>query len=158
MKQRSKNSGVPTLLDHSLDRLYTVILSDVDPIGIGELDAVLAHQLDTRIADEIGNTRSEASGTFRDLFREPRPSLTSLRNVKAFAKRALGRPSNLPYEIYKMLYLASVVTALIRYDQGITRMRRDALRANLRWALAQGWLDRDLASLFREGAKRLECQ
>jgi hypothetical protein len=146
----------PNILDQALDRVYVAMALDARQIALGDLRDVLAHQLDSDLEVELTHSVRPVRGTFRELFRERRPSLELLREVKSFAKRVHARPYNLPSEPYMVLYLASIVTALVRHDRMITRMSREALLANLYWTLAQSWLDPDLASLFREGIGKLE--
>jgi hypothetical protein len=76
--------------------------------------------------------------------------------VKSFAKRVRSDPGDLPSEPYAMIYLASIVAALISHDRSITRMSRASLLANLYWALTQSWVDPDFSALFRKGIRELE--
>jgi hypothetical protein len=77
--------------------------------------------------------------------------------TKDFAKRHLGHPeSPLPPEIAKVLYLASIIVAMLRCHRRITRLRDAELREGLGWAMNQQWLDEPTRSLFREGLKAVE--
>ena len=136
-----------------------------------ELEAVLRHQLSTSVGFDLGaletrlaerlRTVSAAEGllvqSFNDLLHHPCPPVELLVLTKDFAKRHLGHPeSPLPPEIARVLYLASIVAAMLRCHCGITTLDNAALRKGAEWALDQKWLDEATRSLFREGLRALE--
>jgi hypothetical protein len=150
----------------------------LDPSELGkriwrasELEAILKHQLNASVGFDLGDmeagrvrklrTVHGAEGlllqSFRDLLNHPCPPVELLMLTKDFAKRHLGHPESLlPPEIAKVLYLASIVVAMLRCHRRITRLKDAALREGLEWAMNQQWLDEPIRSLFREGLEAIE--
>jgi hypothetical protein len=134
-----------------------------------ELKELLEHQLAAPLEfDLIGVDRAELDGllakreagpkieTFGDLMRHPRPPVGLLNWTKEFAKAARDHPdSPLPDEVASVLYLASIVAAMTRCGERLTRLGDDGLLHGLAWALKQTWLDESVRKLLKEGRTRL---
>lgn len=136
-----------------------------------EFGAVLEHQLSAPVQMDLGGlgpelapkikALSEAEGlllrSFADLLYHPHPPVELLRLTKDFAKanRHLSA-SHLPVQVATVLYYASIVAALVRCGERITRMSDGALKEGIGWVLGQRWVGDRLKELFREGRTRLE--
>jgi hypothetical protein len=154
------------------------LLSELlDPSQLGkriwrasELEAILKHQMSAPVGFDLGDmetgraktlrTVSAAEGlllqSFKNLFSHPCPPVELLVLTKDFAKRHWGHPESLlPAEIAKVLYLASIVVAMLRCHRRITSLKDRALKKGLEWAIGQQWLDEPTRSLFREGLAAL---
>jgi hypothetical protein len=121
-----------------------------------ELGAVYRHQMAAPISVDLeglprpisGQLRNltDANGlllkSFQELFDHARPPLELLSIVKEFAKRNRGRPESLlPDEVATVLYFLSIATALLRWQERISRLSDDELQAGFKWSLAQPWID-----------------
>jgi hypothetical protein len=107
-----------------------------------------AHSLDYEEADE------EPIRTFADLLHHRRPPLGLLRLAKDFAKQHHDNSrSPIPPDVSLLMYYGSIVAAMIRWNQRITRLSDDDLRAGLNWVIRQPWVEGQLLSLFQEGLR-----
>ena len=50
-----------------------------------------------------------------------------------------------------MLYFLTIVTAMIRCKERISRLNDESLRYGLRWALRQRWLDGPTRRILQQG-------
>ena len=136
----------------------------------GDLAAILEHQLASPLEfnfvgvdqAELGWLRSEWSEnppleTFGDVFHHPDPPLELLELIKRFAKAA-GKSSDspLPSAVALVLYLASIVTAIVSCDTRITKLSDEKLRQSLNRALNQAWLEGPLRQLLEKGRGMLD--
>jgi len=138
-----------------------------------ELGAILRHQLsapvqfdlqsmDRTLADRLSRV-CESHGlllkSFADLLFHPSPPLELLELTKQFAKACRNHPdSPLPHDVAMVLYLASIVTAMLRCGRRITNMNDQALCDSLEWAIRKPWLDERLRSLLNQGLDHLKKQ
>ncbi|MDY0169245.1 MAG: hypothetical protein RBS80_22065 [Thermoguttaceae bacterium] len=138
-----------------------------------ELAAILNHQLAAPVAFDLGfldavpqQSRSELRwdhdppiASFRDLFDHPDPPMEMLQLTKEFAKACRTRPeAPLPDKIATVLYLLSIVTALVKRDQRISKLDSPALQQRIQWATEQPWVDDHTRELLREGRRALGAE
>lgn len=108
----------------------------------------LAHSIDYEKTDE------ELIRTFSDLLHHPRPPLRLLRLTKDFAKQHHDNSqSPIPPDVSLLMYYGSIVAAMIRWNQRITRLSDDDLRAGLNWVIRQPWVEGRLLTLFQDGLR-----
>ena len=135
-----------------------------------ELGAVLRHQLSSVIQFDVGGldpgcagrlrALSDAEGllvrSFLTLFQHPCPPVELLELTKQFAKACKNHPdSPLPSEVAEVLYLLSIVVAMVRCGRRITALDDRALRQSVTWALTQNWIDPDTRSILQQGLNAL---
>ena len=146
-----------------------------DPQGLWEpeeLGTILEHQLAAPLEFEVigvdraelrklrfeSNTPDEIE-TFGDLLRHPQPPVALLELTKQFAKASCGHPERpLPDEVAAVLYVTSIVVALVRCGKRITRLGNDGLQYGLDRALRQTWLDESTRKLLEEGRRWVEAR
>jgi hypothetical protein len=130
-----------------------------------ELGEVLDHQLGSPLEFELPGVdarrvdalRAQCAGdrplgTFRDLLHHPCPPIELFELTKEFAKVNRSDPdSPLAGEVASVLYILSIVAALVKCGRRITRLSDEALRLSLDWALGQSWLDKSTRALLEEG-------
>ena len=137
-----------------------------------ELGTILEHQLAAPLEFEvIGVDRArldqlraqsnapEEIQTFGDLLTHPRPPVGLLELTKQYSKASyshLERP--LPDEVTAVLYLASIVAALVTRGQRITRLGDDGIQYGLDRALRQTWLDDSMRELLEAGRRWIETR
>lgn len=136
-----------------------------------ELGAIFRHQLAAPLEFDFSflgaerppslDAAKETEGppilSFGDLLRHLRPPIELLESTKEFARRCRSRPeAPLPDEIATMLYILSIVAALARCGQRITKLDDTALGESLDWALSQPWLDLPMRDLLREAYQALQ--
>ena len=149
---------------------------DTNDAGLWEsedLGAMLEHQLDAPLEDELGVldpglaarlSASAAHGdkplrSFRDLFCHPHPSVELLELAKRFAKRCRNQAdSPLPDELSTLLYLLAITIAWTKCGRHISRLDHQALQYGLDWALDRPWLDRTTRALLAEGWKTIKAE
>ncbi len=134
--------------------------------GDEDLGAVLRHQWAAPLAADLGgleetsasrttvlaSSRSLVLGSFGNLLTHTQPPVELLALVKDFAKRCLSSPlSTVPHDVARVLYFASIASALIRCDQRITVLSDGELAAGMRWCLAQDWLNDDARDVLAAG-------
>jgi len=137
-----------------------------------ELGAILRHQLSAPVEFDLGNLnegmaarlRTLARGeglllkSFHDLLNHPNPPIELLVMTKDFAKALQNHPdSPLPHEVAMLLYLASIVAALVRCGWRITSLDNATLRRSLEWFQHQAWVEEPMRRLLEEGMKRLDA-
>ena len=98
---------------------------------------------------------AEAQGllirSYTDLFYHPAPPIELLVLTKDYAKACLNHPNSLiPEEVATVLYCASIVVALLRWNRRITRLPDQNLRSDLTWLCGQSWIDDGMKSLLEE--------
>lgn len=96
--------------------------------------------------------------TYADIFFSTldTPRLEALKSVKAFAKQNVGRPdSHLPHEISRLMYLLSILVAEMQEGERITRLRTQALREQVVWALKQDWIDGESRRILKSAQEQL---
>jgi hypothetical protein len=133
-----------------------------------ELGAILRHQLATSIQldlEGLGGTlktrlialspaQQPGKLTFGELFQLAHPSLDLLQLVKQFAKSSRVRgETGLPAEIATVIYLASIVVALLRCNTRISEQSDEALAYGVQWVIDQPWVDETMRQLFRSAMK-----
>jgi hypothetical protein len=137
-----------------------------------ELGAILRHQMSAPLrVDLVSLERGQAAKvrvlaesqglilkSFGDLLAHRHPPLELLVMAKDFAKASRISPeSAIPREVASVLYFASIVAAMTRCRVRISRLKNRELRAGIRWALAQAWLDEPTRALFQEGLGSLDA-
>ncbi|HUT92100.1 MAG TPA: hypothetical protein VMY37_21580 [Thermoguttaceae bacterium] len=146
-----------------------------DPQGLWEpeeLGTILKHQLAAPLEFEvIGVDRAELRKlrsqsktpaeieTFGDLLGHAHPPVALLELTKQFAKASYAHPERpLPDEVAAVLYVASIVVALVRCEKRITRLGDDGLQYGLDRALRQTWLGGSTRGLLEEGRRWIEAR
>lgn len=135
-----------------------------------ELGAILRHQLSAPILFDCCETDAptpqfghpqpepgqEVPQSFRELFHHPSPPLRLLRLTKDFAKKNWDHPeSALPRDVTVVLYYLSIVAALVRHGQSITKLDNEALRTGISWVIDQPWVDQSTKELCQKGLRHL---
>jgi hypothetical protein len=134
-----------------------------------ELQAVLRHQLASRLEAALGDSAARKLATIdpalsqplpaslADLLHHPHPPLALLEMLKEFAKsHALEAQSPLPREIAMLLYYAAIVVALKRCGSRITDLSDAELRRGIAGMLDCQWIDSDTRRLLEQGRDRLQ--
>lgn len=166
--------------DHDLSKIEPRSLSPMMDLGDeeptlwepGELGAIFRHQLAAPLAfdfsyleaerppslDALDKVAGPPIETFGDLLRHPRPPIELLESAKEFAKRCRTRPdAPLPDEIATMVYILSIVAAMVRCGRRLTKLDDQGLRYSLDWAWSQSWLDPAMRDLLRQGYRALDA-
>ncbi len=135
-----------------------------------ELGAVLRHQLSSVIQFDLGGLDPDCAGrlralsdtegllvrSFLTLFQHPCPPVDLLESTKQFAKACKNHPDSLlPGEVAEVLYLLSIVVAMVRCGRRISALDDGALRQSVTWALKQNWIDPDTRSILEQGLNAL---
>ncbi len=135
-----------------------------------ELGTILKHQLAAPLefdvlglgGDQLRELRARCSApaeirSFGDLLHHPRPPVELLELTKQFAKAGYGHSERpLPDEVAAVLYVASIVAALMRCGKRITRLGDEGIRFGVERALRQPWLDPSIRELLETGRRWLE--
>jgi len=170
----TRQSDTQSLLKKT-QSLAKMIDLGTDPQGLwepDELGTILEHQLAAPLEFEVigvdraqlrklrsqSNTPAEIE-TFGDLLGHPQPPVALLELTKQFAKASYSHPERpLPDEVAAVLYLASIVVALVKCGERITRLGDDGLQYGLDRALRQTWLDASTRKLFEAGRRWVEAR
>jgi hypothetical protein len=158
----------------SLTQMLSLDAGDEKLWSPEELGAILEHQLSAplecdlarldrglaRCLRELNFAAHPESArplqSFRDLLSHPSPPLRLLELTKQFAKACRNDPQGpLPDEIATVLYFSSIVVAMTRCGQRITKMDDRSLEFSLNWALRQPWLDQATRQILLEGLSSL---
>jgi len=146
-----------------LARMFGSRLDEAGSWQPNELEAILHHQMTAPLEVDLGRTATLASCktrvtvSFAELLRTRHPRLELLEGVKDFAKSQLRkRNGQLPREIARLLYIASVLVARLRCGVRISRQSDEQLRLGCEWALHQSWIVTWLVELFEEGRAHLD--
>lgn len=121
-----------------------------------ELRSILEHQLQAPLWLDLGVAEPSSSGTsgprtFGELLFASRPEAAWLSRVKEFAKTHYQNPqSDLPPDVGRLLYYASIFAALLHATASISSLDKAALLAGARWGATQPWITQPCATLFRE--------
>ncbi|MGE5611524.1 MAG: hypothetical protein ACM359_19900 [Bacillota bacterium] len=111
---------------------------------------------DQRLRSLLMQSAECAIGSFHDLLQHPRPPIDLLRQTKDIAKQWYQDPgSGLPPEICLVLYYGSIVAAMVRHNERISRLSDDDLRSGASWVARQPWVDAETQGLFRQGLEHL---
>ena len=77
--------------------------------------------------------------------------------TKEFAKSCRSRSDcRLPDEIATMLYVLSIVAAMTRCGQRISKLDGQGLRHMLLWACDQPWIDESTRAFLRQGRRAVD--
>lgn len=115
-----------------------------------------ANRTNGRLRSVLMQSAQCAVGSFHDLLQHPHPPLELLRETKDMAKEwHLDPGSPLPPEICLVLYYGSIVAALVRHNERITRLSDDDLRGGASWVIRQPWVDSATRGLFLKGLMHL---
>jgi len=113
-------------------------------------------EMRTQLIEKIIAEADPPIQTFSDLLRHPKPPLSLLRMITEFAKRARDNPaSSLPPEISLLLYHGCITAALVCWDERISTLSDDELRAGMSWGARQPWVDEATRNLFFHGLQYL---
>ncbi|MBL7115040.1 MAG: hypothetical protein ISS35_04675 [Kiritimatiellae bacterium] len=156
-------SNVKTLLNEAVteDQLWSA--EDLQDVCNHQWDAPLAidlNGLEDTHAERV-ETLAAAKGlllrSFGDLLEHPHPPLELLMLAKEFAKRSLSSPhATLPHDVARMLYFASIATALSRCNRRITTLSDDQIAEGIRWALSRDWLLSEARAVLTLGLETLK--
>lgn len=146
-----------------------------DPQGLWEpeeLGTILAHQLAAPLEFEVigvdraqlaklrtrSNTPAEIE-TFGDLLGHAQPPVVLLELTKQYSKASHSHPERpLPDEVAAVLYMASIVAALLKCGKRITRLGDDGIQYGIDRALRQTWLDASTHKLLEAGRRWIEAR
>jgi hypothetical protein len=123
-------------------------------VDLASLDPSLSRKI-AALADANGLVLK----SFGDLVRHERPPIELLRLVKEFAKISRGHPeSSLPPEVASVLYYLAISASLVRWEERITSLSDEDLRAGLSWALKLEWIDAPARELFERAERKLPME
>jgi len=95
------------------------------------------------------------SASLEELFRAPDPPLALLAAVKRHARRLMSPgASNLPAEVHRCVYSASIAAALVAHGERISKSNPDVLTAAFEQLAAEAWIEDWLRRLFGDATKR----
>jgi len=167
-----ENRKVPDGDASLLTRMMDLDASKLSLWESEDLAAIFQHQLSAPVDFDVGGTNATLTQrirtlgsmqgplieSFRDLLHHPCPPIELLEMTKRFAKACRNRPGGpLPDEIATVLYLLSIVVAMIRCGKRISKLDNQGLRYGLDWALGQTWLDEPTRKLLDEGRRAVEA-
>lgn len=122
--------------------------SEVAHWSAADLRGMLEHLLATRLSQEVeGAIAVDANATFRELLTSPQPSAGALGLVKSYAKGV----SELPREVARVLYVATLARAFQVGCESITAMSRVTLEREIRRCLTIQWLPEAIRSILKQG-------
>ncbi len=154
------------------DVLSLTHMMDLEPGGPElwkpeDLGAILEHQLsaplhcdlapiDEGLAGQLESAGGTPIRSFADLLHHPHPPIEMLQATKRFAKACRSRDDGpLPDEVATVLYILSIVAAMLHGGRRITKMDDASLRYSLDWALKQPWLDDASRGLIEQGRQAI---
>ena len=173
MRDEIRPNDAEALLKKTLSLAKMIDLGE-GPQGLwspAELGTILKHQLTAPLEfdilgvsrDQLQQLRARLSApaeirTFGDLLGHPKPPVELLELTKQFAKAGYGHAdSPLPDEVAAVLYVASIVAALLRCGKRITRLGDEGIRYGVERALRQPWLDPSTRELLEAGRRWIEA-
>jgi hypothetical protein len=127
-------------------------VSEVTPdiLSDQELATILEHQLRTPLMVDVTDT--DAQITFGELLTAQNPRLDLLDRVRRFAKACKIHPDGpLPAEVGTVLYLASILKALVACGERISALGDAELSGGVHWALQQAWVSGPVRQLLEAG-------
>jgi len=112
----------------------------------------------TSMALSLSGSEPLLLDSFEALFRHAHPPMALLISSKDFAKANLigYRQSRLPWPVSRVIYLASIAKAHLRWGVRITRLSDRQLLKSMRWAAGQSWLSDELTKLFAQYERLLQ--
>ena len=97
--------------------------------------------------------------TLGELFQCAHPPLGLLIAVKRRARRLMSPgASDMPAEVHRLIYFASIAAAMARLGERISRSSPDVLRVTWEWLAAESYADDGLQRLFATALERLSGQ
>ncbi|MAE68014.1 MAG: hypothetical protein CMJ18_27500 [Phycisphaeraceae bacterium] len=142
-----------------LARMLTVDPVDAVVWQPQDLSAILRDQMGQSVTVDLAAAGLNPPGrdraarpidTFADLLHHARPPIDLLRRIKHFAKLNHAHPTTLPRDVASVLYFASIVVARRRCGTWITDLAETDLRAGIRWATQQTWVDERTRALLAD--------
>jgi hypothetical protein len=131
------------LLDHCLHQPME--------FSLAALDRPQAEQIRREV-----DSRSLLLKSLGDLFAHDCPPELLLRAAKEFGRaHALAAVHDMPPDVTRVLYYASIVAARVRIGSRITELKDTELIAGVQWVLEQTWVNDSIKSLMREGLHAL---
>lgn len=136
-----------------------------------DLGDVLSHQWTTPLEVDLSGMEgaiservellTESKGlllrSFGDLMEHPNPPLELLELAKEFAKRCICSPhSPIPHDVARVLYFASIATALCRRGKRITTLSDNDVVDGIRWSLSRDWLSAGARNVLTSGRDALK--
>ncbi len=109
-----------------------------------ELGALFAHQLAAPVVVDLQlDAEVDETTTFADVLFGTSSDMTIVEAIKKFSKNQTNHQgeATLPKSVAGVLYMCSIAAALVRAQLRITTLVDDDLKAKMRWALKQSWLD-----------------
>ncbi len=144
-----------SMTPQSLAQLFAVSSDTEDAWHPSEYAAILAHQLQSSLAQSLQRVGFDHSSdlcghegdvsktlTFNDVLTATVPALDDVKRVKLFASlcSSLAEPP-LPKSVCTFLYYWAVALALTHHSATITSLSQDAVQTGLAWAADQSWAD-----------------
>jgi|ETNmetMinimDraft_30_1059905.scaffolds.fasta_scaffold61890_2 hypothetical protein len=136
-----------------------------------DLGDVLSHQWSTPLEVDLSgmdgalsqrvNLLAKSKGlllrSFGDLMEHPKPPLELLGLTKEFAKRCICSPhSPVPHDVARVLYFASIATALCRCRKRITTLSDGDVMDGISWSLSRDWLPEGARNVLTSGLEALK--
>ena len=157
---------VRTRLNRIRGRLQRLLDDDGKPMHPGDL---LRHCLVSPVSEYLGDLGQSAEFatdspsecgvmdmTLGELFQRPDPPLGLLIVVKRGARRLMNPgASDMPAEVHRVIYFASIAAALVRYGEQISKSSPEVLRVAWEQLAAEPYADGWLRRLFATAQERL---
>ena len=110
-------------------------------------------------AADSPSERAAVDMTLGELFQCAQPPLGLLIAVKRRARRLMSPgASDVPAEVHRLIYFASIAAAMARHGERISRSSLDVLRVTWEWLAAESYADDGLQRLFGTALERLSGQ
>ncbi|NQT91883.1 MAG: hypothetical protein HQ559_03910 [Lentisphaerae bacterium] len=94
--------------------------------------------------------------SFGDLLEHPHPPLSLLVLTKEFAKRCLSSSNGaVPHDVARVLYFASIATALDRCSLRITKLGDKQIADGISWALSLDWIPTGARGVLAAGSNAI---
>lgn len=139
-----------------LSALFTLGKDPDVPWTDNDHAAILRHQLAQRLGP---NRDGEPDGwndkTYLDLFRDGKPALARLRQLKDRFKLGVHDDEHLPRNVSAVLYYAALSAARLHAGQAISRLSEDDFAQGLQWALDLPWITPELRPLLLDTLAQL---
>jgi hypothetical protein len=124
-----------------------------------ELGAILRHQLEAPLRIDLGTDDSaeDANITYGQLLSAAQPAVELLQRVQRFAKACKSHPDGpLPREVATVLYVATIVKAMLASGQRISALSDADVIAGVRWSLERAWIPASIRALLEAGMQKLD--
>lgn len=126
--------------------------------------AIWRHQLSTKLSQELGgaepvgplrSTRMPIDLTVGQLLHHPCPPAELLDGLRNFAKSSTSGDGDLPRDVARVLYFATIAASLLRSTERSTSLDNVSLKRGFEWALLQVWVDAPIIDLMAQALSQI---